>query len=394
MRRHPAAARANSPARAAAPPEGGSAITASELLEELVRVPSVNPTLDPTSPGEAALASLVADYLRAHGIPVRLDEGVPGRPGVVAALGEPSRDRPALLLACHLDTVPAGGMPEPFAPRRLGGALYARGACDVKAGLAAMLAALPRFRRASRPLVFWGTVDEEADFQGVRALASRGLHAVGAVVAEPTRLRPVVAHKGALRLDLWVAGRAAHSARPELGENAIRLAWELAHDLEAGFADAFGAAEHPLCGRSAWSVTQVATDNPVNVIPGLCRLGVDVRLAPGLPPEAVLAWLDRRLQAFPATVWRSVRQVDPALDTPPSAPVVRWAVEATGVPPEGAPYGTDASKIAALAGIPSVVLGPGDIAWAHTAEEHVDLAEVERAAEVYAEVVARFLASD
>ena len=388
------------------------------MLAALVRLPSVNPSLDATSgatsgatsdatsgatsgatsPGEGALAAFVAGFLCDAGFQVRQEQVLPGRPNVVATLGQPSATRPALLLECHLDTVPLGGMGDGFAPTVRGGALYGRGACDVKGGLAAMMLALARHARAERPLVFWGAIDEEHDFTGVRALAERGLAAVGAVVAEPTGLVPVVAHPGNLRLEVVTHGRAAHTARPELGDNAILHAARLVGPLQEGFAARFAGVRHPLSGPARWSVTQIATDNPVNVIPDRCRLGVDVRLPPGLDGQGVLDWLERALAdaGAPAEA-RPLRPADPALDTDPGAAVARWALEAAGavlrqpVAPAGAPYSTDASKIVALAGVPAIVLGPGDIAFAHTVREHIALAEVAAAVEVYSGIIERFL---
>jgi acetylornithine deacetylase/succinyl-diaminopimelate desuccinylase-like protein len=370
-----------------------------QLLQDLVRIPSVNPSLDPTSAGEAALAEVVARQMRAAGFGVRLEEALPGRPNVVARAGpEPTPERPALLFECHMDTVPLGAMRDGLSPAIREGCLHARGACDVKGGLAAMLIALARFTRAHKPLLLWATVDEEHDYRGVQALAQRGVAAAGAVVAEPTGLRPVLAHRGNLRLEVVARGRAAHSSRPDLGENAILRAARLVEGLGAGFAARFGRRVHPLCGGSTWSVTQIATDNPVNVVPDRCRLGVDVRLTPGLGAAEVLGWLDAALagSGIPAER-RQLRPEDPALDTDPAADVARWAVEAASavlgepVAPQGAPYSTDASKIAALAGVPAVVLGPGDIGWAHTAEERIPLDELEKAVEVYAGIIERFL---
>jgi acetylornithine deacetylase/succinyl-diaminopimelate desuccinylase-like protein len=370
-----------------------------ELLSELVRVDSVNPSLDPAGGGEGALAALVARFLEGAGFAVERAEALPGRPNVVATLGDASAARPALLFACHLDTVPLGAMRQGLVPEVRDGALFGRGACDVKGGLAAMLTALAARRQAGRPLMFWGTVDEEHDFAGVRALARPGVPALGAVVAEPTRLRPVLAHKGCVRLAIRVRGRAAHSARPEAGENAILHALRLVDILQAGFAARFPALWHPLCGHPVGSVTQIGTDNPINVIPDSCRLGVDLRLLPGQDPDELLRWLGEVMAAsgIPLT-WEVVGRRDHALDTDPRSPVARWALGAaaevlrTPVTPQGAPYGTDASKIAALAGVPAVVLGPGDIAWAHTGEERIPLHELEQAVSVYEGIIDRYLA--
>lgn len=378
---------------------GGPAIAGltspvARLLAELVRIPSVNPSLERTSRGEGELAGFVASFLRTAGFAVRLEEAAPGRPNVVATLGRPTAEDPALLFECHLDTVPCGGMATGLEPVVRDGRLYGRGACDVKGSLAAMLTALAARAGASRPLVLWAAVDEEHDYLGVRALATSGLPVVGAVVGEPTDLVPVIAHQGNLRLELVARGRAAHTSRPELGESAILHALRLIDLLGEGFASRFAGAGHPLTGPARWSVTQIATDNPVNVIPDRCRLGVDVRLPPGLEGAEVAAWLQATVATSGIPVEaRQLREADPALLTDPKAAVVRWAVEAVGavrgrpVAAAGAPYSTDASKIPA----PAVVLGPGDIAVAHTVSEHIALDGLEAAVAVYLGIIDRFL---
>lgn len=372
-----------------------------DLLAELVRVNSVNPSMDPSSPGEAGVASLVARYMANAGFVVRSEDALPGRPNVVAVLGTPGPADPALLFECHMDTAPLGGMRNGLRPAIRDGALWGRGACDVKGGLAAMMTALAEAARrgARRPLILWATVDEEHDFRGVRTLAERGVHAAGAVVAEPTGLRPVIAHKGCLRMELRTRGRAAHSSRPELGDNAILHAARLITHLQDAFAARFADRDHPLCGPPRWSVTQIATGNPINVIPDTCRLGVDVRLVPGQDPQEVLDWLESALADSGVPVEHTqLRQKDWTLSTDPGEHVVRWSLEAArevlgpDVQPAGAPYGTDASKIAQIARVPSVVLGPGDIAWAHTDEERIDLGELEHGVRVYAGIIERFLA--
>ncbi len=216
--------------------------------------------------------------------------------------------------------------------------------------------------------------------------------------SSPSRPGCVVAHRGNLRLEVVTLGRAAHSSRPELGDNAVLNAARLIPLLQQSFEVRFRGLVHPLCGGPLWSVTQIATDNPVNVIPDRCRIGVDIRTIPGSDAQVIADWLDVALRAadIPAE-WRALRPEDPPLNTDPGADVARWASDAAAavlgkpVPASGAPFSTDASKMASVAGVPAVVLGPGDIAWAHTAEEHVPLDELEDSVEIYTGIIERFL---
>ena len=142
-----------------------------------------------------------------------------GRDNVVATYAPPHPAPFAALFEAHQDTVPVDGMTvEPFGARIENGRLYGRGACDVKAGVAVMLAAFARLVREKPPgsaavtLAF--TVDEEHAGAGVQELMRAGVRADYAVVAEPTLLNIVNAHKGVVRWVLETAGRACHSSRP------------------------------------------------------------------------------------------------------------------------------------------------------------------------------------
>ena len=150
----------------------------------------------------------------------------PGRDNLVAELSWPGAGR-AVLLEAHQDTVPVDGMTvPPFDAEVRDGRLYGRGACDVKGGMAAILAAMERLAaekpRGAASVVAAFTVDEESGFTGVRRLARELPAGVAfAVVAEPTRLEVVVAHKGLVRWRVRTRGRSCHSARPSDGVNAV-----------------------------------------------------------------------------------------------------------------------------------------------------------------------------
>jgi acetylornithine deacetylase len=376
-------------------PEVGARVV--ELLSELIGIESVNPAYPGGSRGEAAVADFVEQRCRRLGLDVERRPVLPGRDNVVATL-RPMGARRRLILEAHMDTVGLGGAGErALRPEVRDGRVHGRGACDTKGSLAAMLAAvellLERRREHATEVVLLATVDEEHNFRGVLSYAQSGATAEAAIVGEPTGLRVVVATKGCVRCRISTRGRAAHSSEPERGDNAIvRMAAVLAvlEELKA----ALRARSHPMVGSPTLSVGRIWGGTGVNIVPDRCTIEIDRRTIPGESPEAALAELDAALGRLDDTDASMIERDDPfvvdwALDTPRDAAVVRAATAACrdvlgSAEVVGVPYGTDASKLSALAGIPSVVFGPGSIAQAHTDDEFVPIAELEQAVQVYA----------
>lgn len=367
------------------------------LLQQLVAIPSVSPTGNPPGPGEGEgeIARVLVSRLTAAGFACEVHEGASGRPNVVARLA--GGDGPSTIFEAHMDTVSVAGMEtDPFSALLLDGKVYGRGACDDKASLAAMVVALEETAQRGTPpgdIILAATADEEYSGSGVQYLIDHGLSAEGAVVGEPTSLRLVVAHKGAVRPRITTHGLAAHSSEPDKGENAIYL---MAPVIEAlrGYAESLGSRQaHRLVGRPTCSIGTIHGGQAPNIVPSECSIVVDRRLLPDEQPEAaeaeMRAWLTEHCPDVPWDM--SLMLYGYGMDTPVEAPIVRRCAEAldrvlgrheiTGVQ-----YGTDAARLS-RAGIPSVVLGPGDIAQAHTADEWVEVAQVEQAVAVYREIM-------
>jgi succinyl-diaminopimelate desuccinylase len=346
------------------------------IATDLVAIDSVNPSLGGPSGGERRVAEYVGELCGGIGCDVALEEVLPGRPNVVASL---HRDDacPTLVIEGHTDTV------GPFiAPKVLDGRLGGRGSCDTKGGIAAALHALELLAASDVRLnvTFVGSVDEEVAFQGVTHFLEQHRPPDAAVVIEPTSLVPVVAHAGVLRGELRAEGRAAHSATPELGDNAITSLAEALPALRS-WAEAREPNVHELCGRTSFSVTTICGGTGINTIPDACVAEFDWRLHPSDDPAAARAALTDHLGG-PISL-ASVSLMDGGLDLDVEHPLVAACRRATGTARvTGLRAGTDASKFA-RAGAPAVVLGPGSLDQAHTADEWVDLAELARAAEFY-----------
>jgi succinyl-diaminopimelate desuccinylase len=238
------------------------------------------------------------------------------------------------------------------------------------------------------------TVGEEVDCAGARAARDSGAtEGVGnLVIAEPTDLDLVVAHKGALFLEFVTEGRAAHGAMPEQGVNAITHMMALLDRL--GALDLGGAA-HPLLGSATLSIGTVHGGSVVNIVPDRCSAQVDVRTVPGIDHAVLLARIEGVIAELRATrpgFAAHVRATGdyPAGGTDTGAPLGRAAGSVLegvlGRPPRvsGVSYFSDGSILQPGADLPTLLFGPGDPNLAHQTDERVHVAALERAAEFYA----------
>ncbi len=372
-----------------------------ESLSALVRIDSVNPEWG--GPGEGRIAAHVEAFFAESGVPVAREEVLPGRPNVIARL--PGRDGSrSVLLEAHLDTVSVADMTIPsFEPECRDGRLYGRGACDVKAGLAAMMHAVRDLWVAGEAppcdVIFAAVIDEEHHYRGVTALIETLRRSgdplpVAAIVAEPTELRLVRANKGVLRFRVRTRGRSAHSSKPHLGSNAIVAMAPVIEALARENDRLERAFVHPLLGPATLSIGLIEGGAQVNFVPERCVITLDRRLLPGEKGEEVLAGLDALLAPLEAEVERPAQLVDEAMETPAGASVVATASAVLAgmgemADPVGVPFGCDVTKLS-RAGIPGIIFGPGSIDQAHGAVEYVETSQVEKALDFYRRFLMEF----
>ncbi len=344
------------------------------------------------------LVLFVEDYLAQHGIASDL---VPNEDGTKASLFATIGPKKAggIALSGHTDVVPVAGQQwdtDPFRLTRKGDRLHGRGTSDMKGYLACVLASVPQFRRRAlkTPIHIVFSYDEEIGCVGVRPmiaeLGRRLPRPRMVLVGEPTCMTVVDAHKGPVRWQVEVTGRAVHSSMAQLGVNAIayagRLIGELARietELAAREPDNRFTPPYPTL-----QVTLIEGGTASNIVPVACRFGFEVRALPGLQIEAIEA----RLRAFadehclpemhriaPET-GITIRQTNavPPFAVDPAAEVVALALRLAGCNETHAvSYATEAGLFQD-AGAPSVVCGPGDIAQAHTANEWIAASELDK----------------
>jgi acetylornithine deacetylase len=375
-----------------------------EWWRRAVRTPSV-------TGHEGAFASLVAEELDAVCAgEVHLEEVEPGRP-IVWSVAR-GQGGPGLMLCGHLDTVRAEGWRErwagteredPFAATVVDGAVWGRGAGDLKAGIATAMAALRAVRAAGLEprgdLVTAWVCDEESGEPGLgrsigmravaERLASGAIPRPGfAVYTEPTGLAVHTAQIGFLIADVRIDGRSAYFGRPEEGVDALRAGHRVLEELWR-LADELAGRRHPLVGRAALLVTEVSAGGYI-AVPGSFALSLIRSLVPGEDLAAAAAEIEGAVERGVAGTGTAARVRFPAgrdhevgglpSEIRADLPAVRDLLDAVrAVRPEraevrGAPFWAEASFLAAQ-GIPCVYWAPGDIANCHTTEEHVDVDE-------------------
>lgn len=363
------------------------------LTDALVAMDSRNPSLVPEGPGESACAAFLADVLDGWGFTVSMTDVAPGRPNVVARIG-PQGASP-LVLNGHLDVVGVDDMTHaPFTPTYRDGALYGRGATDMKAGIAAMCVAAARAAQSgtlASELVVAAVCDEEFASIGTAHLLANGLQASAAIVTEPTRLAIVSAHKGFAWFELVVHGHAAHGSRYDVGRDANRAAARVIAAIDRYERDLLTTRTHPLLGRASIHVPMVQGGTGWSTYAAESTIRLERRTLPGESVEmvreeiaSILAAVQREDPAFTITMTKCGAQPPLSIETEhPLVQQLTHAAQGEGLTGDvdGLFCWTDAALFAA-AGIPAVCFGPGDIARAHSTTEWVELDQITQATAV------------
>jgi acetylornithine deacetylase len=370
----------------------GPSYSAEELLTRLVGFDTTSHK--PNLP----LIRFVEDYLLQHGVVSEIVPNADGRKASLYATIGP-RGTPGVALSGHTDVVPVDGQKwtsDPFIVTERGGKLYGRGTSDMKGFIACVLAAVPDFisRPLTVPIHLAFSYDEEIGCLGVRpmiaAFGSRLTKPRMVLVGEPTSMSVVDSHKGPVRWHIEVKGRAAHSSMAPLGVNAITVAGKLLRELAEIENELKLRPQDPRFDPpyATLQVTRIDGGTATNIVPVSCRMDFDVRAIPGVDISAI----DRRVRAFADNVCLpEMRKVahEAAIDiaianqVPPfsaaaASEAVALALKLAGQNETHAvSYATEAGLFQ-VAGSPAVVIGPGDIAQAHTADEWIAKDQLEK----------------
>jgi acetylornithine deacetylase len=324
-----------------------------DLLHELVAIPSV-------TGAEAGVIDFFEERFRGRGWPVETIEVSPGRRNVFLRRGPPR-----VVLTTHVDTVPPY-----FEPRRRGALLFARGACDAKGSLSAMVVALERVLADTNDAALLLLVGEERGSDGALAANRHAPAGVEFLVGgEPTENRFVAGSKGCLRISIEVRGRAGHSSSAESGSSAVPPLLDFPDAVRR-----LDFPEDPTFGQTTMNVGVLEAGTAPNVTAERAR--AEVLFRTGVPVEQLLSRI-QPLAKPPVTLQVPYRS-DPIRFRLPKGlqgEIVSFACDLPLLPAWGQP----------------ILVGPGSISEAHSADEKVDLSQIEEAVALYEGLVRSLL---
>ncbi len=370
-----------------------------EFLTELVKIPSVNQYITQKPCPEAPVGNYIKETALSFGLQARFLE-VPGCAPNLLVTKEFNNRNPWIIFASHMDTVSADGMDfDPFCGIEKDGRILGRGACDDKGCIAASLWALKELQQENtckNNIALLFTADEEQQRSGASAfcrahLSALGFKPSGIIVAEPTSLKPIVAHAGIGHFSVTVKGISAHASTPFKGRSAIKDMIKIIDVLEKDYIANLTATD-PLCGRAQCSINMIIGGRQINAIPDECVIHVDRRVMPGEKTEEVIPEVEKVLEKLKKSDPAISFMVSPQcrdnplhqdLNNPFIISVLNsLAKQGFNAQPRGAAFATDAGAFSA-AGIPCVVIGPGEAGMCHTANESMGISELEHGVKVF-----------
>lgn len=355
-----------------------------EFLNQLLSIPSVNGVDD-----EREIANFIAEYLKDCKVNVSVREIDQRHANVVAVLGGKSKEK--VVWNGHLDTVPYGKLSQwntdPAVPAKKNGCIYARGASDMKSGLAAMVYALGNMKQRGyipeKTIYFLGTCDEEKGGLGAKEAVKEGImdDAVLLLVGEPTGMKIGSAQKGCVWLKMKTKGKTSHGAYPQEGINAVEYGFEIFRKLKEKLSEFV----HPLLGQPTVQITGIKGGIVPNMTPDDAEFMLDIRTVPQVSTGEILRYAlclsqtyERNTDGMLKTEF-TVENERMAIETAPDDLWLRkteWVERCMylSASQTGINYFTDASILAeGKKDLPVILLGPGEPFLAHKPDKYVEL---------------------
>ena len=370
------------------------------LVQELVRIPSFSGDAH----GLSRIAQVISGEMSRNGFSIQLIEAEEGLTNVIGKY-QGSNNAPWILFNGHTDVVPVqrdeDWIVEPFSAEIKDGRIYGRGACDMKGGLAAMLAApkivFSLFPEYKGNIILTATVDEEiGGFKGMKYIVEQGIKADMGIVCEPTDLKIVNVCKGLLWLKLRTKGKSAHGGMPEHGINAVYKMAKILNRLEDYD---FKQAPHEFLGKPTINIGCITGGARPNIVPDSCEAEIDIRYLPNQNRQEIIDELKELISELKREDYQIDAEIDiiryrSSVEISKAEKVIQTIMEAFGEVmgnhPEFRGMVTPAdSEYLVNAGIPSVMFGPGADQLAHTTNEWIAIDEILNAVKIYATIMIR-----
>jgi acetylornithine deacetylase len=364
-----------------------------DILQKLVRINSVNPSLEEGGPGEFEVGSFISEVLNSLGVEVIVDELEPARINVTGIIKGAAGGR-SLMLYAHMDTVGIAGMQDPFSGKVEDGKLFGRGAFDMKASIAAIISVAKALKdnnvQLKGDLILAFVADEEFQSIGAEDWVKK-YRPEAAIVTEPTNLHICLAHRGLGVFKISTKGKTAHGGNHEAGVDAnMKMGLVLAelHKLSEKFKTH---SPHPLCGRPSLHVPLISGGRSLFIYSNECHIWVERRTLPGETAKTVnlefQEILDRLRESEPdfeasiqTDLWRSPYEVDPSKSIVKELLLAGSNVSSFQEEFIGHTWWED-SAIFGEAGIETVIIGPKgggiheEVEWVEL-DSAIDLAEI------------------
>ena len=382
-----------------------------ELLRRLVQAPSYHglPRQE-----EKVVAGL-ADFVSTQGIEFTQTEVRSGRPNLLAKISASAPGK-HLVLCGHTDTVPPNKMAtrDLFSAEIVDGCMFGRGTVDMKGALAAMAGALIAVKKngliRQGSLSLAAVIDEEMESLGAEELILSGFKADGAIVGEPTQNQIAIGHKGLEWIEVEFIGKATHGGTADKGVNAISAAAKFIRIVEEKLLQKLRQRHHPIIGSPTLNFGTIQGGDQPSTVAAHCKIQLDRRWIPAEDGELVFSEIEeclvqvklqmpglktvlRRVPGGMATMIHGPLEISETHPLVIAAQKARKEICGNAEALTAFPAWTDGALLSREANIPTIILGPGDLALAHSAEESIDLEEVYQAAEIYAMTAIHFLES-
>jgi succinyl-diaminopimelate desuccinylase len=368
------------------------------ILKDLIRLNSENP------PGNTRhIIEWIQKWAEENKIPVNTQWYERNKANIFLSVGKSER---SIVLCGHLDTVPIGDpnnwQHDPLGAIEEEGYIWGRGSADMKAGVAACLAAMKSLKnsedvdKSPYEIVFLGTSDEEVDFKGARNAVEFNImdSAEFLIIPEPTALDVGIAEKGILWLIVRSFGKAAHGSTPEKGINAIEELTKLFPKLHAEVPTE----THQILGQSTLNIGVIKGGKSTNVVPENAEIHCDYRLVPPIDPYDYARKINTLIKEYeeksPARFETEIKQNYNAVQSSKDEELIQLFVETTNRRQIiGVNYATDAAVLVTPPSkyVPFVLFGPGDPNAIHVANERVSISEVQKAESVIEEFLRKVI---